>query len=1275
MRRIGSIVELSSALGLEELSTSRVADETNASRSSAGDPFASKSAAENRRSRLANKLARAWILVASITPLAGCPNEESGGGGADTDGETEGEEMCDPDGTPPPAAGVWNATPEDWSDVGAPGFQGDALMGMCGDGQVTAHHCFLTSVHTSHLHTGELLMFHGQHDERVWEIGAPASEMTWHPVGPETTWQRRYNDGDTVDGQVLDCPGGASWCFVDRTGFPDLFCVGATQLADGSVLMGGGNVTGNASGGGLQDLFRFQPVNAQGDPAESAFENGCGFGWSVETAPGGYTNPLPQMTYDRWYPSLVTLGDGRVLIAGGTSRGFADANGNAQQPTILEVYNPTAATIGITGPNEIEPITDAPFLDDEGVPTGVPNYPFLFVLPSGDIFYAGAEGAVTAGGDLDDGRILVPETNSGTGLWRWDEHVVASLIPGGSAVMYEPGKILKTGGSGNPQAAAEWVDLSGFGPDDYAGAPTAFEHADDPTTEPNAPQFARHYHNLVLLADGRVAAIGGNSSGNWDGGDHHNNPCTIGSTPVQDFDCIADGCPSLCIDTTPDIDPSCTGNPHTPTWNCSLLQGVVCACPATLSETDCLERPNCAWTGTCGTVMPEDDFCDAVMAGATCEASGRCSKACADAQGGPDDSQCTNLEPVGGACVAPTIDETNDCSPQNNECFATKAAEIWDPSCGGEWTTLGEEEHERMYHSVALLMPDGSVMSAGGGHSDFSWVALEEQRTAQYFEPEYTDVVAPAVAQVTNAPTTMPYGSEVEIVLEEDVEITRATLVRLAATTHGFDSSQRFLELGVTGAGSSWTVFAPADQDEEPLHLAQNIAPPGYYMLFLFSEDGQPSEANYIKVGPNTVGEFTCELAPTFSANEVSCTAQPVGGECPPGGTVTTAAPLPVVDGPMGTVNGVPVFVAIDVVHDPVNPRPDELAAVKERCSDACEAHFDGMPGVIENCALQTSFLTPVPFATAEPALDLIPQVKRHGEGIFPGQQLSCDLGADCWQGFDELVARSVAQRVSPAHAMLFQGEEYRVALGKGSKIEIITNRGTWNAAITGSVGYSGCRDGHATTPCPFYLGSFEAVAASPVTPTMTCDDGTTGRPTIDDIVVGLTQPAFGIAKQGTSTTQKGFPTGALVAEVSFDVGREHYATRRPNRLPVIVSADNGAFSASNLMVTMEVPCNTSTATVSARLTIVNPSTPPLERPPTATITTPSMVNCSAPVALAATVTDPDGDLHDVRWKVDGVLINRTTTSLVFTGPHQIEVIARDVRGAATTARKQIQCN
>ncbi len=56
----------------------------------------------------------------------------------------------------------------------------------------------------------------------------------------------------------------------------------------------------------------------------------------------------------------------------------------------------------------------------------------------------------------------------------------------------------------------------------------------------------------------------------------------------------------------------------------------------------------------------------------------------------------------------------------------------------------------------------------------------------------------------------------------------------------------------------------------------------------------------------------------------------------------------------------------------------------------------------------------------------------------------------------------------------------------------------------------------------------------------MQCDDGSTARGRLENFVFSLAQPAFGIAKSGTSEDAKAFSAGALVLESAFDFGGQH---------------------------------------------------------------------------------------------------------------------------------------
>jgi hypothetical protein len=1177
-------------------------------------------------------------MLSAASALAGCPNENDvfQGGECNTEGGPE-------------IDGDWSEEVEDWSDPGAAG--NDTIANPCGfAGSITAHHCYTTAVHAIHMHTGELLLFHGERDQRVWKIGTDPSEMRWHPLP--------YGGGS-----------------------PDLFCSGHVQLADGKVFIAGGNVTGMSQHGGLQGTFLFEPVGAQ-----PAGPTGCPFGWGVDVGSGTYdVSQSPFMEYDRWYPTLTALGDGRVLISGGYSTvqgggGFGDA----ERTRVLEVYDPTAS------PPTMVTLDQAPF---PGPADHFPVYPLMFQLPNGDVFYAGSEDADAE--NEHHGRILVTnQLAADAQTWAWSSHVVNSDIAGGSAVMYEPGRILKTGGRApNSQDAvdgAEVVWLDDDPPGDYSNAPNEF------FTIPGGMIHPRHYHTLTLLPDGRVLATGGNTYFNGRDGENWNNPCEDGGGQfIEDAYFCANGCPSECINYARSVDFAGTQcETPSPDLGCSLLRSIRCTCtldaPADDDEQECAARPNCAWVdGECEPIMNPDEFCGEAMADAECcdgagsdagcgpGAGGRCTRPC-DAQ-----NPCDPIFPVNGECLVRSDHDGSRCGVKNNACFAVREAEIWDPTCESFWLPMGEQEHPRMYHSTALLLPDGRVISMGGGHRQ----GLDEQIETEYFEPQYAedpDAPKPNYGFGTFGfwvgppdpgyePNFLPWDGYLHVTVQTDdpVPVDYATLVRLGSVTHQFDMDQRIIKLDVDGEWPSYTVFGPQSKENAP---ARNIAPPGYYMLFLISEDGEPSIGRYVRVGDESSASFVCEATSMLEATETSCSAEPDHGECPSGAVVTTAVPIPQALGPTGLVEGFEVYVPPGVVENATAPTAEEIAIVEQLCAAACEEHFTGRPGQTANCDEAGVFETPVFYAAGiEPSLDLLHDDARHGEGIFTGQQLACDLGTSCYAAFNEGIGGAVPRRTTPGESKLDEGEQYRIPLGSSSKVEVITNEGTYASPLTGSVAYSFCSDGNAASPCPFYLGSFYSQATNNLGISMECADQTTAQHYLRDLQVKLAQPAFGIAEQGT--TNKGFPAGALILDASFGVGTTRYTLRRPVRQPVTLKATGTSFDAQTLDVTLTVPCNSSYSQVTLRFRIKDKGDgSALGKPPMLSISTPSTVTCGVPTNLTASTYDPDGDFDELRWFVDDVLLARTTTSLTFTAGAELKAVAYDDRGATAMQKKVISC-
>jgi hypothetical protein len=179
----------------------------------------------------------------------------------------------------------------------------------------------------------------------------------------------------------------------------------------------------------------------------------------------------------------------------------------------------------------------------------------------------------------------------------------------------------------------------------------------------------------------------------------------------------------------------------------------------------------------------------------------------------------------------------------NNQAGAVHFAELWNPR-SESWTTMAREARNRTYHSTAILLPSGQVLSSGSGEGGGIPYAYSEF-SAQVFNPPYLfnpDGSRAARPSITLAPSSLSYGQSFTVQTPNAESVTRGTLIRLSSVTHAFNMSQLIYELTFT-ATSSTTVSAVAPPNG-------NVAPPGPYMLFLVNQSGVPSVASMVAVGP-----------------------------------------------------------------------------------------------------------------------------------------------------------------------------------------------------------------------------------------------------------------------------------------------------------------------------------------------------------------------------------------------------------------------------------------
>jgi hypothetical protein len=159
------------------------------------------------------------------------------------------------------------------------------------------------------------------------------------------------------------------------------------------------------------------------------------------------------------------------------------------------------------------------------------------------------------------------------------------------------------------------------------------------------------------------------------------------------------------------------------------------------------------------------------------------------------------------------------------------ASEIYSPS-KHTWREVASQSVSRLYHSLALLLPDGRVLSAGG-NQDGTW----EQRMEIYSPPYLFKGTRPSI---TSAPSSVGYGATVDIQTTQASQIRWVSLIRPATVTHSLNTDQRVVNVPFTV------------QSDTTLRLTisstHSIAPPGWYMLFVTNKSGVPSVAAWVRL-------------------------------------------------------------------------------------------------------------------------------------------------------------------------------------------------------------------------------------------------------------------------------------------------------------------------------------------------------------------------------------------------------------------------------------------
>ncbi|MCJ1425377.1 hypothetical protein MMC29_003276 [Sticta canariensis] len=158
--------------------------------------------------------------------------------------------------------------------------------------------------------------------------------------------------------------------------------------------------------------------------------------------------------------------------------------------------------------------------------------------------------------------------------------------------------------------------------------------------------------------------------------------------------------------------------------------------------------------------------------------------------------------------------------------------EVFDPATL-EFTRLAGNVIPRNYHSVALLLPDATVFSGGGG---LCGTCIANHFDGQIYTPQYLlGGTRPVINSVSQ--TSVPVGGK--FTATTNTAVTKWSLIRYGSNTHSIDTDQRRIPLTPTAAGLTYSFTLPADS---------GVVMPGYYMLFALTSGGVPSVAKTVKV-------------------------------------------------------------------------------------------------------------------------------------------------------------------------------------------------------------------------------------------------------------------------------------------------------------------------------------------------------------------------------------------------------------------------------------------
>jgi hypothetical protein len=194
--------------------------------------------------------------------------------------------------------------------------------------------------------------------------------------------------------------------------------------------------------------------------------------------------------------------------------------------------------------------------------------------------------------------------------------------------------------------------------------------------------------------------------------------------------------------------------------------------------------------------------------------------------------------------IGGSTDGTSDVSK------AVMTPEIWDPATE-QWSSLPDLAVPRMYHSNALLLPDGRVLSAGGGRDG----SAPNFPSSQVYSPQY--LLQPDRPSITGLSSSVwQPGATVDLTVSSANGVSAVVLMGLPGVTHSIDTQQRRLSLVVTSPYDAGTgrisVRVPASTSTGA----------GHYYAIALDARGVPTPAKIVQLAVGSGASAQANVQP-----------------------------------------------------------------------------------------------------------------------------------------------------------------------------------------------------------------------------------------------------------------------------------------------------------------------------------------------------------------------------------------------------------------------------